>query len=386
MTKDNSYIVLGFRSQGLKLYQIQNDQFDQLQFVQQIEGNMFSNEVYFTKNQEQFLFLVNGYSFLIYQSVIQNLNQDFPNIFNTYQSVLRPFVSSTSPTYNYCFPNQQYYIETNYAYGNSIISQNDPYNLVQIGFIPFIGGLIDGSQANKDLTYLYVAMSQIGMAVYNIKQINNPQLIVLYNPKLRYEQDQKLLAIANGFSGILVADVSDPANPIDGGYYTKPHSCGFEKFKWMKDSFRITCTCRETGIFFFYYSYSNKSLSLSNILISIGTERFNFSSDQSKIFLASGFQGVVVIDITNFDQPSILGKTVVTGWVVHVDVVYQDKYLIIAENEKGQIAVINVQDPTNPYVQQKYQFPNENSKAICVTADQKYSYFSEAHQEQELFL
>ncbi|KAL4459833.1 hypothetical protein ABPG74_003359 [Tetrahymena malaccensis] len=411
MTRDNSYIVLGFRSQGLKLYQILNGNYQQLQFVQQIEGNMFSNQAYFTKNQEQYLYLVNGYSFLIYQSVIQNLNQDFPNLFNTYQSALRPLVSSASPTYNYCFPNQKYYIETNYAYGNSIISQSDPYNLLQVGFIPFIGGLIDGSQANSQLTYLFVAMSQIGLAIYNIKQISNPQLIVIYNPKvyinpdlpplqnliikqksnsiiiyyfyifiyyqsLDVSPDQKLIVIANGFSGIVVADISNPEIPIDGGYYSKPHSCGFEKCKWMKDSIRIVCTCRETGIFFFYYSYSNKSFALSNILISIGTERFSFSSDQSKIYLANGFQGVVVIDITNFDKPIILGKTVVTGWVVSLDVIYSDKYLVIAENEKGQIAIINVEDPKNPYVQQKMQFPNEHAQAICVTADEKYSYFS----------
>lgn len=95
--------------------------------------------------------------------------------------------------------------------------------------------------------------------------------------------------ISNGFAGIVVVDVSTPNSPKDGGYYCIPHGCGFERCIWLKDSIRIICTCRELGIFFFEYSKVEKKINLINIVLLLGSENLKLSSNEDKLYVASGF-------------------------------------------------------------------------------------------------
>lgn len=57
------------------------------------------------------------------------------------------------------------------------------------------------------------------------------------------------------------------------------------------------------------------------------------------------------------------------GWTQTIKLMLNNKYIIASEIDKGEIAIISIEDIHNPYIFSKLSFPDESSSSVCVTPD-----------------
>lgn len=94
MTRDGTHLLIGHRSMGLTLYKFAYDSvnskfiYSTPIFVEHLNGDYMVLSMYTSINNDQYIYVADGITFTIYQSVTPNINQDFPHFFNTFQSAL----------------------------------------------------------------------------------------------------------------------------------------------------------------------------------------------------------------------------------------------------------------------------------------------------------
>jgi len=108
--------------------------------------------------------------------------------------------------------------------------------------------------------------------------------------------DNSILVIANGSLGISVYNIKDdrysPAHLAS--YANDAFGCTFEKCAILSDNSFIYCSCREAGLVTF--QFTGTQVFPVSIYIKVGCERPLLSSDESIIYVAAGFQGMVILD------------------------------------------------------------------------------------------
>ncbi|EAR80868.2 hypothetical protein TTHERM_02326960 (macronuclear) [Tetrahymena thermophila SB210] len=153
--------------------------------------------------------------------------------------------------------------------------------------------------------------------------------------------------MSNGFYGFGIFNISNPQAIVNiGAYLNTKFSCSFEK-------------CIELVYF----------------LQKLGSEYMILSDDERYSFVCNGFQGILIMNIENKTQPVLLSQQPLDGWAQSVISIFNQKYLLATQIEKGELVIINIEDLENPYIQSKLQFPDENSNSVCLTPDQKSAYF-----------
>ncbi|EAR90810.2 hypothetical protein TTHERM_00141180 (macronuclear) [Tetrahymena thermophila SB210] len=386
ITSDGLFLMLGQRSIGLVLFEIQNKNYQKPVFVQKLNGNYLSNDVYFSRNNnEAFAFVTNGMSLLIFKQVSINTNKDFPNVFNTFQSSLTYLSPEYFPWQIICLSNNKYIIQTNSHYGLNIFDIQDNYYPNLVKYIPIVKGDYGGVQVNEELNAMFVAGTQDGLITYNITDMTNinfvnnvtpidPTLISNAVNGVTYNEKNKIIVVANGYYGFAVLNAVNPYSvSLIGLFLNDKYPCSFEKCQITNDTSTIICACREVGLFFF--DFSNYKLQLTYLINKIGAEYLILSQDEKNAYVCFGFMGLVIVNIQNKMSPYIISIQPVDGWAQSLTAIFNEQYLIVTQIEKGQLVIVNIQDIQNPYIQSKLEFPNENSNSVCVTPDQKNAYF-----------
>ncbi|KAL4506674.1 hypothetical protein ABPG72_000245 [Tetrahymena utriculariae] len=386
ITSDGLFLILGQRSIGLVLFEIQNKNYQNLIFVQKLNGNYLSNDVYFSRNNnEAFVFVTNGMSLLIFKQVNINTNKEFPNVFNTFQSSLTYLSPEYFPWQIICLSNNKYIIQSNSHYGLNIFDIKDNYYPNLVTTIPIIKGDYGGVQVNQELNAMFVAGTQDGLLTYNITDMQNincvnkltpidPTLISNSVNGVSYNEQNKIIVVANGYYGFAVLNATNPYSAsMIGLFLNDKYPCSFEKCQISNDTTTIICACREVGLFFF--DFTNYKLQLTYLITKIGAEYLILSSDEKHAYVCFGFMGLVIVNIQNKMAPVIMSIQPVDGWAQSLTAIFNEQFLIVTQIEKGQLVIVNIQDKQNPYIQSKLEFPSENSNSVCVTPDQKNAYF-----------
>ncbi|EAR90813.2 MFS transporter, putative (macronuclear) [Tetrahymena thermophila SB210] len=386
ITSDGLFLILGLRSVGQVLFQIQNNNYQDLVFVQRLNGNYLSNDIYFSQNNnEAFAFVTNGFSLLIFQQVQINTNKDFPNLFNTFQSSLLQTSPDYFPWQILCLSNGKQIIQTTPKHGFKIIDISNKYYPNLLSSTPERNGSFGGIQIDDTLNYLFVGSSQNGLEVYDISNQANPQFLNNYfplDPKkyqnqgigVSTDKSNQILIMSNGFYGFGIFNISNPQAIVNiGAYLNTKFSCSFEKCVITSDLHTIICACREEGLLFF--DFNSQKIELVYFLQKLGSEYMILSDDERYSFVCNGFQGILIMNIENKTQPVLLSQQPLDGWAQSVISIFNQSYLLATQIEKGELVIINIEDLENPYIQSKLQFPDENSNSVCLTPDQKSAYF-----------
>ncbi|KAL4506673.1 hypothetical protein ABPG72_000244 [Tetrahymena utriculariae] len=386
ITSDGLFLILGQRSIGQVLFEIQDNNYQNPVFVQRLNGNYLSNDIYFSKNnKEAFAFVTNGFSLLIFQQVQINTNKDFPNFFNTFQSSLLQTSPDNFPWQIICLNNGKQVIQTTPKHGFIILDISDKYYPNVLSSSPERNGSFGGIQIDNTLNYLFVGSSQDGLEVYDISDQRNPKYLTNYFPLdpqkymnqgigISTDRSNQILVMSNGFYGFGVFNISNPQAVVNIGSYLNEHFlCSFEKCVITSDLQTIICACREEGLIFF--DFSNQKIQQVYFMDKLGSEYMILSDDERYAFVCNGFQGILIINIENKMKPILLSEQPLDGWAQSLISIFNQNYLLATQIEKGELVIINIKDLKNPYIQSKLQFPNENSNSICLTPDQKNAYF-----------
>ncbi|EAR97574.2 MFS transporter (macronuclear) [Tetrahymena thermophila SB210] len=389
MTKIGDYFILGFRSVGLKLFKIVDQQYFSPQYIQDIDGGQMCYKLILSSN-EKYLFASNGLSLVIYQSDQPQINKDFPNLFNNFQSNVVGGFKDPWPWEIFCFNDNKHVIIAGGTDSTFIFSIDNPYQPELITKIPSIeGAAYDGLTLLYDQqpqSILYLGLSQLGFYVYDISDLKNPiqkkhiipSSVINDSDGVLVNRDNSILIIGNGSIGISVYNIKDDKfNPKLAGEFinTDQYKCTFEKCAVSKQSDYIFCACREQGVVIF--SYQDQKVTPVSIIQRVGTEYPILSADETHLFTSAGFQGLVIADIQDKFNPKIVSTLTVDGQAqtIHFLPQFDQKYILVSQMEKGQLTVINIEDYSNPYIFSKVSNPHESSSSFCITPDNNSLYF-----------
>lgn len=74
--------------------------------------------------------------------------------------------------------------------------------------------------------------------------------------------------------------------------------------------------------------FDGTTISPVDLLSRVGSENLFFSSDFSLIYLAAGFQGIVIIGISTNNKPLLLGSVPLDGWTMTLSFVASPNYIL----------------------------------------------------------
>ncbi|EAS04253.3 MFS transporter (macronuclear) [Tetrahymena thermophila SB210] len=384
MTQMGDYLVLGFRSIGLKLFQIINQDYYSLYYIQDIDGSYLCNKLILSSD-EKYAFASNGHSLVIYQSDQPQINKDFPNLFNTFQSSLISKFQDPWAWEIFCF-NDNKHVAVAGGSSSFIFSIENAYNPVLLSTIPSIqGAAYDGLTLinnNEPQNLLYLGLSELGFYIYDISNLSAPNKknhiipsnVMNDSDGVQLNHDNSLLMISNGSIGVSVYDVkTDKWNPILIAEFVNKgqYMCTFEKCAITQLNDYLFCACREEGVVIF--NFQNKTLLPMSIIKRVGSEYPILSADEIHLFVAVGFQGLIIANVQDKLNPKIVSTLPVDGWAqtIHFIPIFGEKYIIASQLEKGQLTIIDVEDYANPYIFSILNFQNESSSSFCITPDNK---------------
>lgn len=152
-----------------------------------MEGSYLSNKIIISKdNEEKYAYVVNGHSFVIYESIVPYTNRDFPNIFNQFQSLIDDTFNTPWTLELKCFEDSQHIIVAGSTDSVRIYSIQNPLEPIVISSIPAEMNInpknnetyavsYDGLTLNRVLNdVLYLGCSELAFFTYDIRNLSDP--------------------------------------------------------------------------------------------------------------------------------------------------------------------------------------------------------------------
>ncbi|EAR90815.2 transmembrane protein, putative (macronuclear) [Tetrahymena thermophila SB210] len=382
ISQDGSLLFIGHRSTGIKIYQLNSQNYKQLTFIQNLKASYMVLCMNLSKNQNQYIYVTDGIQLIIFKLVQPNTNQDFPNLFNTFQSSLT-FVSPDQNQFSIQCTQKEVMV-TAASVGIFIFDITDAFYPKQYAnYIKYqqTKGTISLITTTFDFNTLLIANQQGGLVTFDISDRSNPQYKNQYQliqnkqsyteyTSVRISKDGTKVVVGNSFYGVLVYMFDNPqdlSSLILTNGYANQYACGFERCDFTSDATKFVCACREIGTIFFQLLQPGIDPIVKYAFNEIGVEQAIISQNDKLLYLANGFQGIFIFDITNFFEPKKLSQLVLQGWAQWVTPIFNEKYLVVSQVEKGQLSLVNIEDPSNPYEQQRIEFLDEYSSASCLS-------------------
>ncbi|KAL4506663.1 hypothetical protein ABPG72_000234 [Tetrahymena utriculariae] len=383
ITEDGSHMLIGHRSTGIKVYQLNSQNYKKLNFIQSLDASYMVITINLSKNNAKYIYVTNGISLVIFQQVTPNINQDYPNMLNAFQSSLT-FINSNVNRFGIFCTNSEVIVATA---GSSL----DIYDVAN-PFQPALLNSISQQQSNfdnfsiviatPDFNTLIIAASQSGILTYNIKDKSNPIFQNQYQfsnkgqlltqaTSAKISKDGKKIFVGNSFFGVLIFAFINPSDLSQLqliNVFPNDIACGYERCDSNFDGTKFVCACREIGTIFFQLQNPDKPPQRMTQFLELAVEQALISQNDNLVFLANGYQGLIIVDITDFFNPKKLSQLVLQGWAQAINLLFNENYIVVSQVEKGQLSLINIQDPSNPYEQQRVQFKGESSTNSCLNA------------------
>ncbi|KAL4497770.1 hypothetical protein ABPG72_000525 [Tetrahymena utriculariae] len=386
LTKDNKYLLVGLRSEGVFLFNIE-DRMNPSVFQQiQVSGQSLSINL---SPNEQYLYYANALSIYVFERQPANLNNNYPNLFNVQQATL---LNTTNAMYKWrCITREingiDYYFGSFDLNGFYIFNSADPYNLIELysqQFGPLT--LVDSMVITQDKRYLYVPIQDnfTSFIVYDIKNITQPQEVFRVNinnnnheETIMFSQDYNYLVSSNDI-GILLFDSSKPPTLVLLAFWNVlPFMTGENAGVMItNDNKYIIGTVRNYGLYVLDAAVKT-NLVFQSTLQTLGAEGIicsHYSNDYA--FLLDGFKGVAILDLTVLPQIKILSRIPLAGWVNHLLPIQQDNFLLTVVMEDQMLTLIDISDKKAPLILSTYQYQAQSAQSICLSPNEKYSYLN----------
>ncbi len=202
---------------------------------------------------------------------------------------------------------------------------------------------------SNDGTKAYAADGANGLVVIDISDPANPSKLGSYNTAnyangVTLSNDGTKAYVADGLNGLVVIDVSDPANPSElGSYDTAGNAYGVIL---SNDGTKAYVADNHTGLIVVDVSDPANPSKLSSYNTAGYAYGVTLSSDGIKAYVADGANGLVVIDVSDPANPSKLGSYG-TVWARGVTLSNDGTKAYVADDKNG-LVVIDVSDPANP--------------------------------------
>ncbi|KAL4481386.1 hypothetical protein ABPG72_010539 [Tetrahymena utriculariae] len=386
LSSDNKYLVFSLKSVGFKIYDIASQPFMKKnpQIVYQLDGSYLMKSFVFSSNNSYFL-VNNGLQLVIHQKVTPNLNQDFPNIFNSFQSTLTFLGFEFWPYHIHIFQDGKTVAVNVGLIGTKL------YNISDIDHPVLLSTIQSQKGTSQDYVYaqtsneniLFVGGSQLGIHIYNISDKKNPNLITTYapNPNLQnnsdgfdINEDRSIGIIGNSEFGIGLADFRDYNSPKK--YCNLPSllNSNVKKVKLSKNSKYAYLASLEVGLIILDISDPYQPKMISTVFQMVG-ESVKISFDENYAYISNGFTGFTIVNIINPYKPFIVSSIPVDGWVIDSFTMFNEKYIIVCTAEKGQVVAIDISQKDEPHILAKYSNLDEHSFSIASTPNYSAAIF-----------
>ncbi|EAR87378.2 calpain family cysteine protease (macronuclear) [Tetrahymena thermophila SB210] len=384
LIQNSNYLVIGLRSQGIFIFNIQDRENPNIYQIIPIQYNSFSIAL---SPLEDYIYYSIAESILIFQKVSLNLNDNYPNFFNVQQSLLK----QTSEAYYKwrCYVKkvnqQQYFFGAFDVGGYIILNITDPYNYKQILSYTYPTSIVDSIAISQSNQYMLIPVQEnkTSIIVYDISTIQNP--VEVFRMKMQYTNHNEALFFSKN-QQLVALSFDDGALLIDSSQLPQLYLLDYwKKFGYMigecssaiitNDNKYLIRAVREYGYFSLSIDLNSKSniLKWQYTLKTLGGEGLIPSAyDDRYLYIYDGSNGVGVIDATQLPILVVISRVPLNGWSNLIVPTQQDNLLFVAQNESGAVSLIDASDKTNLLLISQFQYQNrQQAQSLCLTLDQQ---------------
>ncbi|EWS75149.1 calpain family cysteine protease (macronuclear) [Tetrahymena thermophila SB210] len=383
MNRDETFIFLGIRSQGIAIFDIR--QRNNIQVVELIKSDTLFISIQLSKT-ENYLYFSSSNSIFTYTQDEPNLNQDLPNLFNTHQIKYQDFLDMVYKWRCYIDPDDQYLIGGFDVRGIYVFTFNqDPYSLDVNNFknydIP-----VDAMYFEKSNKYLvvprYFSEQGIGIFQYNPLSTNpDEQNISLQNMKLLkdykiedYQVSEMIVfsadtkfAVQTYMIGLIIYDSANIFNlTMISRWYNKDFMKGENQGAcFTRDNNWIYSTIRLFGVYLLNV-HDKANPILTDYIITHGGENVIMSQIfDSYLYLLDGSQGFGIIDSSYAPQLRIISRIQLPGYSIDALLINEEQYILITSMGKGFLTLIDIRNKNFPQIVNSISYENQYSYALC---------------------
>ena len=272
-------------------------------------------------------------------------------------------ISSAGSAHSIRILNQYAYIASSFA-GIKIYNLSNPINPVEVG------NFTDGSsffELDVEDNFVYAIDDQYTFKILNVSDVSNPVKLGEYNGS-HYDDlvvSNDIAFISASWYGFSILNCTNPTAIVEIVNIIIP----FDTFELIsdiyvgQDYFYLTSWFRGVEIF------SLSSLPALQTVARIGDGSVNEILIENNIaYLADGFGGVIIVDISNPQSPVKLGEFNEGGRTDGL--CYSNDLLFVANYELG-LQILDVSDPTQPTKLGTF-YDGGNARSIAVRGDRAY--------------
>ncbi|KAL4477357.1 hypothetical protein ABPG72_002351 [Tetrahymena utriculariae] len=394
ISSNDNLLFVAARSQGIFIFDI--SQKDNFRFYHQIQVDALAQSGVFSRT-EKYLYYSNSISVYTFVQNKPNLNNQYPNIFNTNQAIQL----SMDGMYKWrCYVDQtDNYLIGAFDYSGFWIMpfNKDLYNLnldtsIKMNFES------DSTYLDPDGKYIYIPSlySDNLLTVLQIKPDNsdpkNTQNISILNPKkvYSYQTDSFQMAESIKFSkdrqyatitystGILIFNTTNPLDFKLIKYWQNPSFIHGENQGAVitHDNNWIVSTVRAYGVYALNIT-DKKNITLVDYIETLGGEGIEISSITDQYaYLMDGMLGFAIIDLYSLPKIDIISRVHLSGWITVLQPLFNEEYMLVGQMEKGMLSLINIQDKRNPKKISSYQRDKQYCVSICIPHDESFVFIA----------
>jgi hypothetical protein len=252
-----------------------------------------------------------------------------------------------------------------------VFDVSDPTHMQRVGLIWIDPASHAGSEcyriASTD-TLLLLSAKDLGLFILGVGDPTNPTRVGQWGWLTREALDVKVVNdrayVAAGHNGFHIVSISNPSTPSTVGFLMTPLSSSclgvVGSHAYINDS---------------GYGYNNRgnfcTFSLTDPTdarvsgFTIANRGQNMVISDSFAYVASGFNGLVIVDISDSLHPNVVGSALGGSVVIDVDV--SNGYAYVINADLNALQILNVNNPRDPQLTGQFNLTEPNNLAVMDT-------------------
>ncbi|EWS75756.1 hypothetical protein TTHERM_000108237 (macronuclear) [Tetrahymena thermophila SB210] len=393
INQSESLLFLGTRSQGIYIFDISNR--PKFILVQQIKSNHFVGSLKLSID-EQYLYFSDGSSLFTFQKQQKNLNNNFPNLFNIHQAKFDEFKLNSWKWRCYIDFNNSYFIGSFDITGIFVFPfHQNPYrlNISNYQMYPIIQDsvylepsgkyMIVPQQFTPDIIGVYQynpiddSPDQSDISLMNMKLVKSyPINLTQVGEMITFSYD-RTFAVQTYATGLVLYNSTDIFDMQVYIVWQNPDFMVGENQGACitKDNQWVLSTIRLFGVYLLNVQNKTNPI-LSDYLLNLGGESIFISELYSYAYLVDLTKGFAIIDITYFPKIKVISRVPLEGYVIMALTLQNEEYILITQEERGMLTLIDMRDKKNPHVVNTIIYQSQTSQAVCMPKSQDYIFLT----------
>ncbi|KAL4468731.1 hypothetical protein ABPG74_005234 [Tetrahymena malaccensis] len=394
VNQQETLLLIGVRSQGIYIFDITKR--PDIILLQQIKADSLAYSIKFSQD-ENFLYLSNSQFVLTYSKVQINLNNDFPNLFNTHQAKLNYLDYITDKSTCYIDPTNSYFIGAFDSQGIFVFPYNtNPYRLNMSNYqsYPIASDSIYFEHSNKymivpqkisnDLLQIYQynpidgSENQTNITFMNMKLVKNYFSNTTKISEMISVSYDATFAVQTYQTGLILYNSTDIFNMSVYYIWENPDFIQGENqgVCITKDNRWVLSTVRQFGVYLLNVEDKTNPL-LSDYSLDFGGEKILISETQNYAYLIDGVQGFAIIDIARFPKISIMSRVSLVGYAIMGLPLQNEDYILVTQQEQGiLLTLIDIRDKEFPHIINTVMYGSQVSQSVCMPSTQDYIFLT----------